>query len=76
MSRRAKIIAAVVALVVVGGVAAYFAFGSQGSGPEVETATVTKQELAVTVTASGKVESGVSRRSLPADGRHTSIASR
>ncbi len=65
MSRRAKIIWAVVALVVIGGVAAYFALGSQGSGPEVETATVTRQELAVTVTASGKVESGVSADIYP-----------
>jgi len=65
VSRRAKIIAAVAALVVVGGVAAFFAFGNQGSGPEVETATVTKQALAVTVTASGKVESGVAADLYP-----------
>jgi len=65
VSRRAKIIAAVVGLVVVGGVVAFLAFGGQGSGPEIETATVTKQELAVTVTASGKVESGVAADLYP-----------
>jgi len=59
VSRRTKIIAAVVVLVIVGGVVAYLTLGQQGSGPEIETATATKQELAVTVTASGKVDSGV-----------------
>lgn len=59
VSKRARIIAAVVALVIVGGIVAYFALGSQGAGPEVETATVDEKELAVTVTASGRVEAGV-----------------
>ncbi len=65
MSKRTKIILAVVALVVVGAVVAAIALGGKGSGPEVETAKVTKQELAVTVTASGKVESGVSSDIFP-----------
>ncbi len=65
MSKRTKIIIAVVALVVVAGVVAYLFLGSKGSGPEVETATVTKTELAVTVTASGKVEAGVSAELFP-----------
>lgn len=59
MSKKGRIIAAVVALVVVGAVVAFVALGSRGGGPEVETATVSEQELAVTVTASGKVDSGI-----------------
>lgn len=65
MSRRTKIIAAIVGLVVVGGIVAAVTLGGQGSGPEVETATVTTQELAVTVSASGKVEAGVSADVFP-----------
>jgi len=59
VSKRGRIIAAVVVLVVIGAAVAYFVFGSQGSGPEVETAEVSQQELAVTVTASGRVDAGV-----------------
>lgn len=59
MSKRAKIITAVVVLVIAVGAVAYLAFGNRGSGPEIETATAAKQELAVTVSASGDVESGV-----------------
>lgn len=65
MSRRTKIILAVVALVVVAGIVAAVTLGGNASGPEVETATVTKQVLAVTVSASGKVESGVSADIYP-----------
>jgi len=65
VSKRAKIIAAVVTLLVVAGVAAFVLIGSQGSGPEVETAQVEKRELAVTVTASGKIEAGVSADVFP-----------
>lgn len=65
MSKRAKIIAAVAALVIVAGVAAFVLIGSQGSGPEVETAQVDKRELAVTVTASGKIEAGLSADVFP-----------
>lgn len=65
MSKRTKIIIGVVALVVVGGVAAASFLQAQGGGPEVETATVTEKELAVTVTASGKVEAGVSADVFP-----------
>lgn len=60
MSRRTKIIAAAVTLVVVAGIAAFVVLGSGGGGPEVESATVQEQQLAVTVTASGRVEKGVS----------------
>lgn len=59
MSKRTRIIAAVVALVLVVGVVAFIALGSQGQGPEIETATAQKKELAVTVTASGRVDAGV-----------------
>lgn len=65
MSKKTKIILAVVALLVGAGVVATVVLGGQGGGPEVETATATKQELAVTVTASGKVESGLSADVLP-----------
>ena len=65
MSKRTKIILAVVALVVVIGAAGYFALGARGSGPEIEVAAVSKQELAVTVTASGKVEAGAQADVFP-----------
>lgn len=65
MSKKARIIAAVVALVVVAVVVAFFALSSGASGPEIETASVAQQELAVTVSASGKVESGVSADVFP-----------
>jgi HlyD family secretion protein len=65
VSRRTKIIIGVVVLVVIGGVVAALALGSGGSGPQIDTATVTKQDLAVTVTASGKVEAGVSADVFP-----------
>lgn len=59
MSKRARIIAAIVGLVVVVGIVAFIAVGSQGGGPQIETSTVSQKELAVTVTASGRVEAGV-----------------
>ena len=59
MTKRGRIIAAVIGLVIVAGVVAAVALRSQGTGPEVETAVVTQQELAVTVTASGRIDSGV-----------------
>jgi len=65
VSKRAKIITAVAVLVIVAGIVAAVTLGGRGSGPEVETATVTRQQLAVTVTASGKVESGVSADIYP-----------
>jgi len=65
VSKRTKIIIAVVVLALVAGVAAFVAFGAGGSGPEIEAATVQKQKLAVTVTASGKIESGVSSDVFP-----------
>jgi len=65
VSKRTKIIAAVVVLVVAVGVVAFLVAGQQGSGPEIETATATKQELAVTVTASGKVEPSVNADVFP-----------
>jgi HlyD family secretion protein len=65
VSKRTRIIIAVVVLVVIAGVAGYFALGARGSGPEVEVASVSKQELAVTVTASGKVEAGTQADIFP-----------
>lgn len=65
MSKKGRVIGAVVALVVIGSVAAFAVLRSQGGGPEVETATATQQELAVTVTASGKVEAGVQADVFP-----------
>ncbi len=59
MSKRTKIILAVVVLVVVAGAAAFFFMRSQGSGPEVKVATVSKTDLGVTVSASGKVAAGL-----------------
>lgn len=65
VSRRNKIIAAVVVLAVVAAAAAFAVFGSRGAGPQIETASVTEQELAVTITASGRVERGVSADVYP-----------
>lgn len=59
MSRRAKIILAVVALLVIGGVASYIAFGGATGGVQVDTAQVADEDLALTVTASGKVGPGL-----------------
>lgn len=58
MSRRIKIGAALVALAAVGGALAFVAFGGGGAAVEVETATVERADISVTVTASGEVESG------------------
>lgn len=59
MSRKTKIIVSVVALLVIAGAAGVFALRSQGSGPEVDTAKVTRQRLDVTVSASGDVVTGI-----------------
>jgi len=59
VSSRTKVIAAVVALVVIGGIVAFVAFGGPGAAIEVETVMVEQSDLSVTVTASGRVESGV-----------------
>lgn len=59
VSKRARIIAAVVGIAVVVGIVAFIALGSKGGGPEVEASTATKKELAVTVTASGRIDAGV-----------------
>jgi len=59
VSRRAKIIIAVVVLLVLGGAVAAVALTAGGVATEVDTAEVTQQDLAVTVTASGRVESGL-----------------
>ncbi|MDO8987539.1 MAG: biotin/lipoyl-binding protein [Coriobacteriia bacterium] len=59
MSRKAKIIAGVAVLVVLGGVVAAVALGSGGATVQVDIAKAVKQDLAVTVTASGRVESGL-----------------
>lgn len=59
MSKKGRIVAAVVVLVIIGAIVAFMALRAGGSGPEIETAQVSKQELAVTVTASGRVEAGI-----------------
>ena len=58
MSKRTKIIIAVVVLVVIAGAAGAFALRAGGSGPEIETATVAETNLGVTVSASGKIQAG------------------
>ena len=65
MSKRARIIAAVAVIAVIGVVALILARGSRGSGPQIDTATVQKHELAVTVTASGKVDAGIQADVFP-----------
>ncbi|TLM78523.1 MAG: efflux RND transporter periplasmic adaptor subunit [Actinobacteria bacterium] len=55
---KGKIIAGVVILLGVVGVIAGVAYGAKNSAPEVEVAEVTKSDLAVTVSASGKVVPG------------------
>ena len=65
MSRRGKIIVAVVVVLVVAGIAGFFVLRSQGAGPEVETATVEDRELSVLVQASGKVETGLKADLFP-----------
>ena len=60
MSSRTKVILAVVALAVVGGVTYAVASGGVGGAAvAVETATVEEEDLAVTVTAAGRVQSGI-----------------
>jgi HlyD family secretion protein len=53
---RGKIIAAVVALLVVGGIVAGVVVSAQNAVPQVTAAKVEKQTLGVLVTASGKIE--------------------
>ncbi|MHB8707125.1 MAG: efflux RND transporter periplasmic adaptor subunit [Coriobacteriia bacterium] len=53
---KGKIIAAVVALLVIGGIVAAFAFGGGAAGTEVTVETAERGALAVTVSASGEVE--------------------
>lgn len=65
MSRRTKIVIALVALVVVGVVVAALAFGLGGPRVEVEVAEAVSQNLAVTVTASGRVDSGIRADVIP-----------
>ncbi|MDP2182536.1 MAG: efflux RND transporter periplasmic adaptor subunit [Actinomycetota bacterium] len=65
MSRKTKIIIAVVALLTVGGTAAVIALGAQGAVAAVETTTVVREDLVVTITAAGLVESGVRMEIYP-----------
>ena len=58
MSKRAKIIVAVVVLAAIVGAAAFYGLKSNGSGPVIQTATVATNNLGVTVSASGKVQAG------------------
>lgn len=59
MASRTKIIIAVLVLVVLGGAATTMALNSAAGGPEVQVATSVQEDLAVTITAAGRVESGV-----------------
>ncbi len=61
---RGRIIAAVVVLVIVAAVA-YGVIASAGAATSVSVATVTRQDLSVTVTASGKTEADVRRDVYP-----------
>jgi len=58
VSRTWKIVIGVVVLLLIAGAATAAALSFQGRGPEIETATVEKVDLSVSVTASGKVEAG------------------
>lgn len=59
MSRKTKIIAAVVGLLIIGGVVAAVALGLGSPKVEVQVADAMVQDLAVTVMASGAVDTGV-----------------
>ncbi|MDZ4177943.1 MAG: biotin/lipoyl-binding protein, partial [Coriobacteriia bacterium] len=59
MSRKTKIVAAVVALTIVGAVVAALAIGVNSPAADVDTAAAVQEDLAVTITAAGRVESGV-----------------
>lgn len=65
MSKKTRIIAGIVALVALGAAVAIAVTVSSQSGPEIETARAAEQELAVTVTASGRVDRGVSADVYP-----------
>ena len=65
MSKRTKIIVAVVALLVVAGVAGAFALSSGGSGVAIKTAKVAETNLGVTVSASGKIQAGTRAEVYP-----------
>lgn len=58
VSKRAKIIVAVVVLVAIAGAVAFFGLRSKGTGPEITTSTVSDTSLGVTVSASGKIQAG------------------
>ena len=66
VSKRAKIIVAVVVLVAIAGAAVFFGLRSSGSGPIIKTATVSTNNLGVTVSASGKVQAGRRADVIPA----------
>ena len=58
MSKRNKIIIAVVVIVVIAGVAISLAMKAGGSGTQIQTATVAQTDLGVTVSASGDIQAG------------------
>ncbi len=58
MSKRTKIVIAVVVLLAVAGAAAFFLLKSRGTGPLIQTMRVSQTNLGVTVTASGKIQAG------------------
>lgn len=65
VSRRAKILLAVIIVVALVAVAGFFVVRSRGAGPVITTGTVEQQELSVSVQASGKVETGIKADLFP-----------
>lgn len=59
VSKRARIVLAVIILAVVAGAVGVFALRSKGTGPLVSTATARRADLGVTVPAAGKVVASV-----------------
>jgi HlyD family secretion protein len=65
VSRRAKIISAILVVAVIAGLVVFFVVRSRGAGPLVSTATVEQRELSVVVQASGTVETGIKSNLFP-----------
>jgi RND family efflux transporter MFP subunit len=59
VSRTLKIVLAIVALVLVLGVIAFFVVRARSAGPQIDTATASKRTLGVSVSASGQIAQGL-----------------
>lgn len=66
VSKRAKVVLAAAVLVLIVAAVGAAVFSGRGAGPTVETSHASVRELAVTVTASGKVEAGARADLYPA----------